>query len=54
MRRTYVIGDIHGYYSEFKQLLDLCSDDAEGRPAQLILLGATTWIAAPTLLASWT
>ena len=39
MRRTYVIGDIHGCYREFKQLLDLCSDDAEGKPAQLILLG---------------
>jgi serine/threonine protein phosphatase 1 len=39
MRRNYVIGDIHGCYSEFKQLLDLSSDDAEGKPAQLILLG---------------
>ena len=39
MRRTYVIGDIHGCYREFKQLLDLCSDDADGKPARLITLG---------------
>ena len=39
MKRTYVIGDIHGCYREFKQLLDLCSDDADGKPARLITLG---------------
>jgi serine/threonine protein phosphatase 1 len=39
MKRTYVIGDIHGCYREFKQLLELCSDDADGKPARLITLG---------------
>ena len=39
MKRTYVIGDIHGCYREFKQLLDVCSDDAEGKLARLITLG---------------
>jgi serine/threonine protein phosphatase 1 len=39
MTRTYVIGDIHGCYREFKQLLDLCCDDADGKPARLITLG---------------
>ena len=39
MKRTYVIGDIHGCYREFKRLLDLCSDDADGKPARLITLG---------------
>jgi serine/threonine protein phosphatase 1 len=39
MQRTYVIGDIHGCYREFKQLLELCSDDAGGKPARLITLG---------------
>jgi hypothetical protein len=38
MKRTQVIGDIHGCYREFKQLLDLCSDDADGGPARLITL----------------
>ena len=39
MNRTYVIGDVHGCYREFKRLLDLCSDDADGKPARLITLG---------------
>ncbi len=39
MKRTYVIGDVHGCYREFKRLLDLCSDDADGTPARLITLG---------------
>ena len=39
MRRTYVIGDIHGCYREFKRLLDLCSDHADGKSASLITLG---------------
>lgn len=39
MTRTYVIGDIHGCYREFKRLLDLCSDDVGGKPARLITLG---------------
>ena len=39
MTRTYVIGDIHGCYREFKLLLDVCSDDAHGNPARLITLG---------------
>jgi serine/threonine protein phosphatase 1 len=39
MTLTYVIGDIHGCYREFKQLLDLCSDHADGKPARLITLG---------------
>ena len=38
MKRTYVIGDIHGCYREFKQLLELCSDN-DGKPARLITLG---------------
>jgi hypothetical protein len=51
MQRTYVIGDIHGCCREFKRLLDLCRDDADGKPARLITLGDTS-IAAPTLLVS--
>jgi serine/threonine protein phosphatase 1 len=39
MKRTYVIGDIHGCYREFKQLLDLCGEHAEGMPSRLITLG---------------
>jgi calcineurin-like phosphoesterase family protein len=39
VNRTYVIGDIHGCYREFQRLLDLCSDQAEGRPSRLITLG---------------
>lgn len=39
MRRTYVIGDIHGCRREFGRLLDLCSAHARGEPARLITLG---------------
>ena len=39
MKRTYLIGDIHGCYREFRRLLDLCSDDVGGKPARLITLG---------------
>jgi hypothetical protein len=39
MKLTYVIGDIHGCYREFKQLLDLCSDVADGKPASIITFG---------------
>jgi serine/threonine protein phosphatase 1 len=37
--RTYVIGDIHGCFQEFVELLDLCSAHAVGKPARLITLG---------------
>jgi serine/threonine protein phosphatase 1 len=37
--RTYVIGDIHGCFQEFVELLDLCSAHAAGKPARLITLG---------------
>ena len=39
MRRTYVIGDIHGCRREFGRLLDLCSAHARGEPARLLTLG---------------
>jgi serine/threonine protein phosphatase 1 len=39
MKRTYVIGDIHGCCREFKQLLDLCCEHAKGAPSRLITLG---------------
>jgi len=34
-----VIGDIHGCFQEFVELLDLCSAHAVGKPARLITLG---------------
>ena len=37
--RTYVIGDIHGCFQEFVELLDLCGAHAAGKPARLITLG---------------
>ena len=37
--RTYVIGDIHGCFKEFVELLDLCRAHAAGKPARLITLG---------------
>jgi hypothetical protein len=30
---------VHGCYREFKHLLDVCSDHADGKPARLITLG---------------
>lgn len=37
--RTYVIGDIHGCFQEFVELLDLCGAHAASKPARLITLG---------------
>ena len=39
MKRTYVIGDIHGCCREFRRLVDLCSARARGKPSRLIVLG---------------
>lgn len=41
MKRTYVIGDIHGCRREFKTLLALCSAHAGATPSRLITLGDT-------------
>lgn len=39
MPLTYAVGDIHGRLTKLRNLLNLCEEDANGRPMKFIFLG---------------